>query len=282
MIQLEELVFAFNEYIGRDKFDLHLNTNGVPQADDRIVGTLNVGRIPYGFSSDEIDAENLTLTFTFDMPCGDVKSNDIRDNAAITLSEKLLGWKTIYVTFPNGLQYRINSFLELQPVGAPYVDCGVIKQQFVYSGTALAQNLHLGAIVGNEENVFIDGSQVLKLGKTSSTQITGDNVIPLSEDKYTPELENIATATVLNISCLYTGSSIDEELYGIGEGVISNPNKVYEIKTVRENEGLQRRFTITRQGKLTSVSTRSEAGVFLQYEATFQIIGDPIITDEEL
>ena len=278
MIQLEELAFAFNEHIGRGKFNIYLNTNGVPQSDSRILGTLNVGRIPYGFTSDEINAENLTLTFTFDIPCGSAEADRTRDNAAAILAKKLLGWQRLTVTAPNGETYRINSFLELQPMGAPYVDCGEIKQQFVYSGTALAQNTTCGAIVGNEEAVYIDGSQVLKLSKTVSTQIAGDNKIPLSEEKYTADVESIGVATTLTISCLYIGSEIDELLYRAGEGVILNPNKIYTIETVRNT--LAGAIKVVQNGKLTGVTSKNASGVFLQYEATFQIVGEPYVDTE--
>jgi hypothetical protein len=280
MIDLQELVYAFNEYLGRDKYALYLHTNGAPdKAETRIVGTLTVGRVPYGFSTAEIDAESLNLTFTFDLPCGTDTDDLTRDKALLELTNKLLAWHTLLINFADGTSYKLNTFLEMQPPSAPYVDCGRITQQIVIAGTALAQNTNCGAVVGNDETIYIDGKAVLKLEKSSSINYTGDNNIPLSEGIYVPEIENIASVSTLKIVCLYMGSEIDKELYEIAEGVNNNPNKVYEITIERKDQGSITK--LTKYAKLVSVANTSAAGVFLKYEATFQILGDAVKTIRE-
>lgn len=272
MIDLQELVFAFNEYLGRDQFVLSLNTNGVPDEDEkRIVGTMVAGRVPYGFSTEEIDAESLNITFTFDLPCGTDAEDLLRDKILYLLSEKLLSWQKLTIQQLNGTTYYLNTFFEMQPPSAPYVDNGRFTQQIVISGNALLQNANCGAIVGNNEKVYINGVQVLKIEKTSNVQFTGDNNIPLSEDKYIPEIENVASVSTMRLSCLYMGTEIDNEFYMIGEGQTTDPNKVYTIKIEKQNMlGLS--TVIEKTAKLTSVTNMSSSGVFLRYEVSFQIL----------
>ena len=94
-----------------------------------------------------------------------------------------------------------------------------------------------------------------------------------------PEIENIASVSTLKLVCLYMGSEIDKELYEIAEGVNNNPNKVYEITIKRKDQGSITK--LTKYAKLVSVANTSAAGVFLKYEATFQILVDAVKTIEE-
>jgi hypothetical protein len=272
MIDLQELVYALNEYIGRDKFAMFFGTNGAPNSDDeRIVCTANIGQIPYAFSDDEIDATSLNITFTFDLPCGTVEDDSKRDNAVYTLTEKLLTWKKILIQYPDGKKYVLNTFFEMLPMGQPYVDSGKITQQLVIAGNALLQNLECGAIVGNNEETYINGERVLVVDKVSSTNITHESNMPLSQELYLPELEAIAYSNTIVMTCLYMGKAIDRLLWAVGEGLY-NPNTPYRIKTILKNSKQDVVYEREREVKLLSVKNITSTGVFLRYEATFQLV----------
>lgn len=275
MIDLQELVFALNEYIGRDKFALFLGTNGAPNADDnRIVATANIGQIPYAFSDAEIDATSLNITLTFDLPCGTVEDDSKRDNAVYTLTEKLLTWKRILIQYPgeNSKKYVLNTFFEMLPLGQPYVDCGRITQQLVIAGKALLQNMECGAIISNNEEVYIDGNKVLVIDKSSAMNITHETNMKLSENSYVPDMEAVAYSNTVGMTCLYMGTQTDQEFWAIGEGALSNPNKSYTIITKLKDTSGSIVFTHTKAAKLLSVKNMSSAGVFVRYEVTFQLV----------
>ena len=273
MIDLQELVFALNEYIGRDKFALYFGTNGAPNADDnRIVATANIGQIPYAFSDAEIDATSLNITLTFDLPCGTVEDDSKRDNAVYTLTEKLLTWKRILIQYPSGKKYVMNTFFEMLPLGQPYVDCGRITQQLVVAGKALLQNMECGAVISNNEEVYIDGNKVLVVDKASSMNITHEPNMKLSENSYVPDLEAVAYSNTVGMTCLYMGTETDREFWAIGEGALSNPNKTYTIITKLKDTSGNITFSHTKTAKLLSVKNMSSAGVFVRYEVTFQLV----------
>ena len=273
MIDLNEIVYALNEHLSSKDFALYLGTNAAPTDDGRIVGSVIIGRVPYGFSTAEIDAESLNITITFDLPCGTEIDDYTRDKALFEIGAKLLAWKKIAVITADEETYYLNTFFEMLPPGSPYVDCGRITQQYVVSGTALLQNANCGAVVGNNEVVYINGIKVLKVDKASSTVLTGDNNLPLSEGLYLPEMENIAKANNFKITCLFMGTEIDEELYGIGEGLDVDINKEYiiEVKHIMADGSVKLKGA-RRVCKLVSVNTYSAPGVFLKYDATFQMI----------
>ena len=273
MIDLQEIAFALNEYLGRNKFALYLNTNGAPAYDDkRIIGTVNIGVIPYGFSTDEIEATSLNITFTFDLPCGTDEDDITRDKALFTFAEKLLGWKKLKIAYTNGDSYFLNTFFEMQPPGQPYVDSGKITQQIVISGNALLQSSDCGAIVGNNEIVYINGQKVLKTDKTSATSVSNEPQINISLGSYVPELQAVSHVTTVTLNCLYTGTEIDKKLWSIGEGFLSDPNERYILKTEllgAEGEVVQ---TSEKTCALISVSNMSNAGIFNSYSVAFQVV----------
>jgi hypothetical protein len=274
MIDLQELVYALNEYLGRDKFALYLNTNGAPSDDNRIVGTAVVGRVPYGFTTDEIDAESLNITMTFDLPCGTDKDDLTRDEALYTIAQKLLSWKRIKIEYADGSTYALNTFLEMQPPSNPYIDNGRITQQIVVSGNALMQNANCGAVVGNREIVLINGQQMLKLDKVSSTQFTADNNIPLSEGSMLPSMQNVAYANTMRVSFLYMGTAIDDAFYAIGEGEVEDANKEYVVAVMRLLDNDTAKTVSEKICKVVSVTNTSTAGVFNKYEVVFQKVGE--------
>jgi hypothetical protein len=268
MIDLNELVYKINEHIGLDKFQLSLHTNGFPDKNEkRIVGTFNATRVPYGFSTAEIDAESLAVTLTFDVPCGDLTSDRKRDEVLEIFKNKLLGWQSLTVEQVDGSTYTANLFLEMQAPSAPYVDSGYIIQQIVIAGNALVQNATCGAVVGNKELFYINGYPVLKTSKVSSTQYAGDNNLPLSEGGSIAEVDNITKGTTVQVTCLYMGSEIDKELYGIANGESYDINKVYLLQTELNGDKFPHL-----DAKLVSVVAESAVGVFVKYTATFQVI----------
>jgi hypothetical protein len=277
MIDLNELVYALNEYLGRDKYILYLGTNGAPDKQEtRIVGTVNVGCVPYAFSTAEIDAESLNVTFTFDLPCG-TKDDDLkRDLAIAEIAKKLIAWKKIAIDYVNGDRYFLNTYFEMLPMSNPYVDCGRITQQLVVAGKALMQNEKCGAVIGNNELVIINAGNVsgnlLVIDKASATSITHDAKMPLSDDVYIPELEVIALSNTLKVTCLYLGTDLDKHFWSIGEGAISEPNKVYTVTTMLRDVDGAITSTHEKKCKVISVTNSSGAGVFNRYEITLQMV----------
>lgn len=283
MIDLNELVFAINEYLGRDKFVLFLGTNGAPDKDEeRVVGTVNVGRVPYAFSTDQIDAESLNITFTFDLPCGTNEDDLRRDKAIAIIGEKLLAWKKIKLDYVDGSTYYLNTFFEALPMGQPYVDCGRITQQLVVSGKALIQNSKCGAWLGNNERIsftvperYIYDEQVLVVDKVSSTTISHDPAIKISEGSYVPSINAIAYTNTVKLTCLFMGSPIDWFFWGIGEGSVADPNQLINVEVNRDyglGDKEDSEQIVTKVCKIVSVSNITSAGVFNRYEVVLQMV----------
>jgi hypothetical protein len=270
MIRLDFLASKLNEILGTDKYAVYLNSNAFPDdLGDRNVVTMNVLRIPFGFGQDELDAESLTITLTFDLPC-DAYGEElyIRDGALAHIQSRLLGHKSFDVECPNDEWYTVNTYFEQQAPANPYVDSGRITQQIVLSGAALVQNMECQAVVGNNVKVSIDGQDLLKIERTSAVQIGGDNNIPLSEGTNIPELQAISKVGTKAISFLYTGKDIEKEFIKIAEGFPFDINKIYKYKVSYGS------FIIEVPCKLTSVSSQDSTGVFLQYTLNMQIVGD--------
>lgn len=280
MIDLNELTFALNEHLGRDNFVLFLGTNGAPDKDEqRIVGTVNVGRVPYAFSTAEIDAESLNITFTFDLPCGTTEDDLRRDKALEIIGERLVAWKKIKLEYVDGTVYYLNTFFEALPMGQPYVDCGHITQQYVVAGKALIQHGDCAAWLGNNERITITrnggngiSNEVLVVDKASSTTISHDTAVDLSEGAYLPSINAIAYTNTVKLTCLYMGTAIDKFLWGVGEGLISDPNEHILIEADRITvDGMQEQSS-KRLCKIVSVSNISSAGVFNRYEVVLQMV----------
>jgi hypothetical protein len=280
MIDLNELVFALNEYLGRDKFVLFLGTNGAPDKDEeRVVGTVNVGRVPYAFSTDQIDAESLNITFTFDLPCGTVADDSKRDLAVATIGEKLIGWRKIRLDYVDGSTYYLNTFFEALPMGQPYVDCGRITQQLVVSGKALIQHGDCGAWLGNNERITLttEGGngikgEVLVVDKASSTTISHDPAIDLSAGSYIPAIEAIAYTNTVKLTCLYMGTRIDKFFWKVGEGLVGDPNEHILFESERITASGDMEYGSEKMCKIVSVSNISSAGVFNRYEVVLQML----------
>lgn len=280
MIDLNELVYALNEHLGRDAFVLFLGTNGAPDKDEeRVVGTVNVGRVPYAFSTDQIDAESLNITFTFDLPCGTDEDDLRRDKAIAIIGEKLLSWKKIRLDYVDGNIYYLNTFFEALPMGQPYVDCGRITQQLVVSGKALIQHGDCGAWLGNNEVIFITreggngiGGKLLVVDKASSTTISHDTAIDLSEGAYVPAIEAIAYTNTVKLTCLYMGTDIDQFFWHIGEGHVIDPNECLKFEAYKEAFDGRPVDDITKMCKIVSVLNISSAGVFNRYDVVLQMV----------
>ena len=270
MIRLDFLAYTFNEILGLDKYAVFLNSNAFPDdLGDRNVVTMSALRVPFGFSRDELDAESMTITLTFDLPC-DAYGDEVylRDNALAHIQEKLLGHQTFMVEYDADNIYEVNTYLEMQPPSNPYVDAGRITQQIIVSGSALCKARTCGAIVGNDIKVSIDGTQLLKVDRTSAMQVGADNNIPLSEGKVVPEMLAISKICTKSVSFLYTGKAIENEFIKIAEGYPYDINKVYTYKAVYGS------FITSVKVKITGVSTQDSTGTFLQYTLSMQIVDD--------
>lgn len=267
MIRLDFLASAFNELLGYDKYCVYLNSNAFPDdIGDRTVVTMSALRVPFWFSTDEIDAESMTITLTFDLPC-DAYGEDvvIRDGALARIQTILLGHRCFNVLQPSAT-YVVNSYLEQQPPGPPYVDGGRITQQIVISGNILVQNSSCGAVVGNDVKVYINGTRLLKVNRASNTQIGTDNNIPLSEETTLPEVFAISRTNTKTLTFLYTGKTIENEFLKIAEGVSFDVNKEYTYKVVYPT------FSVEVPFKIVGVSSEDSAGVWLKYALTIQAI----------
>lgn len=279
MINLQDLAYKFNEVLGTDKYLVYLNSNAYPEdIGDRNVVTMSVLRAPYGFSAEELDAETLTVTLTFDLPC-DVYGDRavIRDAALEKIQTALLGQKQFIVEQTNGETYVINTFLEQQPPANPYADSGSITQQIVLSGKILSQSSECGALVGNDVVVSLsaDGAtytSLLKITRVSNTQAGMDGNIPLSVESTLPELHGVSRTHTKSLTFLYTGKAIEKEFLKIAEGVAYDVNKTYYYKVEYDD------FCVCVPFKLTGVSSQDSAGVYLQYTLNVQTVGDATLT----
>lgn len=276
MINLEDLTVAVNEVLGRDKFVVYLNSNAFPDdEEDRIVVTMSALRVPFGFSTEEIDAESLTVTLTFDLPC-DVYGEQVivRDGALERIQANLLGRKVFDVQQANGEEYVVNAFLEQPPPANPYVDRGRITQQIVLSGKMLAQNVNCLAIVGNDVRVSIglaneyEDTELLKVSRASALNVGTDSNLPLSEDNTLAETHGISRTCTKTLNFLYTGKAIEDHFLKIAEGASFDVNAIYTYKAAYRN------FTVQSKFKLISVSSQDSAGVYLQYTLTVQIVDE--------
>ena len=280
MIKLEILANIINAILGTDKFVVFFNSNAYPDdTDNRTVVTMNALRVPFGFSTEEFDAESLTVTLTFDLPC-DVLGHDadVRYNALDVIETQLLGRKKYeYKQFEgtdNEEKYIINTFFEQQPTSNPYVDSGRITQQIVLSGKVLVQSETCGAVVGNDVIVSLKKeedttyTQLLKSTRASSAQIGAENNLKLSEEKTLPEMFGISRINTKTLNFIYTGKEIEKEFLKIAEGISFDVNCIYDYKVSYPS------FDLVQKIKIVNVSTEDAAGVYLQYTLTVQAVGD--------
>jgi hypothetical protein len=276
MIDLRYLAYAINRIIGANEFLVYLNSNVYPDdIGDRNVVIMSAMRVPFGFSNDEINVESLTITLTFNLPC-DIEGDNavIRNNALIKIQNALLGHKKFTVQDPNST-YDLDTFFELQPPGNPYMDNGIITQQIVVSGKALCKNAECFAIVGNDVKTFIKEengvySELLKVSRVANLQIGLENNIPLSENKYIPEVRPISQVNTKTLTFIYNGAPIEKQFLQMAEGINVDIEKVYWYKAIygTNNDAV----TVETPIKIIGVSTEDSAGVFLQYTLTMQNI----------
>jgi hypothetical protein len=270
MINLEELAFVFNELLGKDKYLVYLFTNAAPvDTQGRNVVSLNVLRVPFGYTNEELDVESLNCTLTFDLPCD--KYGVVRDQALAKIEEKLLGRQVFNVVQPNGKIYIINTFFEMQPPGPPRLDGGIM-QQIVVSGRALVQNAECKALVGNDVKISINGERLLKVSAAAATQVGADSNVKLSEDVTLAETYGFTRASSKSLEFLYTGKAIEDTFLQIAEGINFDLNKEYIYKAEYPT------FTIETPFKLLSVDVTLGLGVYVQYKLTVQQIADATIT----
>ncbi len=278
MMNLELFALAINETIGVKDFCVYLNSNVFPDdVGNRNVVTMTVLRVPYGFTTDELDAETLNVTLTFDLPC-DVFGEQyvVRGTALNVIESKLLGRNTFVVAGVDGeTSYVVNTFFEQQPPAPPYADSGRITQQIVVSGQALVQNSACKAMVGNDVTVSIatekDGAytQLLKTTRASTLQIGVDNNIPLSKNSTLPEATGVSRTHTKSLTLLYKGAEIENEFLMIAEGYPHDVNKIYYYKVEYGTA-----FALIVPFKLLGVTTQDSAGVYLQYTLNIQTVED--------
>lgn len=269
MINLEYLAYAFNEILGKDKYLVYLFTNAAPvDTQGRNVVSLNVLRVPFGYTNEELDAESLNCTLTFDLPCD--QYGKVRDRALAKIEEKLLGRQVFNIRQPDGKTYTVNTFFEMQPPGPPRLDGGIM-QQIVVSGRALVQNAECKALVGNDVKISINGTQLLKVSNSATTQVGTDSNVRLSENITLAETYGITRASTKTIEFLYIGKPIEDVFLQIAEGANFDLNEEYEYKAVYPT------FELTMPFKLLSVDVTLGLGVYVQYKLTIQQIGDATI-----
>lgn len=272
MIDLHYLGTAINAMIGEDKYCVHVNTNANPsKSETRNIVTMSVARIPFAYTTEELDAESLLITLTFDLPVAQDGIDLVAKEETLNdIHKYLLGWRNIIVMQPDDCYIVTGKFEQQQPSN-PYVDMGRKTQQIVVSGTAWAQNEKCKAVVGNNVVVSIgdaDRSPVplLKVSRAASTQIGSDNNLLLSENKTMPVMHGISRVCTKTLTFLYLGKEIEDEFLRIAEGSTHDLNKLYDYKVVYPN------FEISQKFKLVSVSSQDSAGVYLQYTLTVQIV----------
>lgn len=272
MIDLHCLATAINDILG-DKYVVWLNTNAEPdESETRTVVTMSAARIPFAYTTEELDAESLTLTLTFDLPVSAAGADLItRDIALNDIHNLLLGWRKIEVEQPSDNpnvpdRYAVTVRFEQQVPANPYTDMGHVKQQIVIGGTALAQNVNCKALVGNFVVVSINDTPLLKVSRVSNTQVGADNNLLLSEAKTLPEMHGISRISTKTLTFLYLGNDIEDEFLKIAEGVEHDVNKIYTYDVSYPN------FTISQKFKIAGVSSQDSAGVYLQYTLNIQLV----------
>lgn len=285
MIDLHYLGTAINDMIGADKYSVWVNTNANPsKTDPRTVVTMAVGRVPFAYTTEELDAESLLITMTFDLPVAQAGADLITKEEALNDIHKcLLGWRNILVTQPTETPdvydyYTVTGKFEQQPPSNPYVDSGRKTQQIVVTCTAWAQNVECKALVGNHVLVSIGDETrepvtLLKVSRAANTQIGADNNLLLSEEKILPKAYGVSRACIKTLTFLYLGKAIEDEFLKIAEGADHDANKLYDYKVEYPN------FSISQKFKLIGVSSQDSAGVYLQYTLNVQIVTDAVVTE---
>ena len=265
MIDLQYLATAINRIVGANDFAVFLNTNVAPGEDGRTAVTLSATRVPFGFTTEEIDAESLNITLTFDLSASNVSA---RDKALFDIKNTLLGWRSFTVEQPEGDTYAVECFLEQQAPASPYVDSGGITQQIVVSGNVLITNVECGAVVGNNVGVYIDDVKLLKAQRGGGMQGAGENNLLLSDGGTLPQNQIVSRTHTTQLNCIYTGKAIENEFLKIAEGCAQDVNKIYTYRIEYPA------FTISVPVKIQAVSVTDGAGVFLQYTLTLQTAGE--------
>lgn len=269
MINLEYLAQAFNELLGKDKFIVYLFTNKAPRdTQGRSVVTLNVLRVPFGYTTAELDAESLNCTLTFDLSCDG--NGVIRNQALGRIENMLLGRQVFNIAEADGETYTVNTFFEMQPPSTPRADGGIM-QQIVVSGRALVQNEKCKTAVGNDVKVYVDGVQLLKISRAVTGQIGTDVNAKLSEDVTLPEIQGISRAHTKVLEFLYTGKAIEDTFLQSAEGVYFNVNEEHVYKCEYPT------FTVSAPFKIVGVEVSDALGVYLQYKITVQVTGDATV-----
>lgn len=272
MIDLHYLGTAINDMIGVDKYCVHVNTNANPsKTDTRNVVTMSAARIPFAYTTEELDAESLLITLTFDLPVAQDGADLVtKEDALNDIHKNLLGWRNILVTQPDD-SYIVTGKFEQQQPSNPYVDMGRKTQQIVVSCTAWAQNVNCKAVVGNNVVVSIGDANrapvtLLKVSRASGMQVGADNNLLLSEKKTMPEMQGISRVCTKTLTFLYLGKDIENEFLKIAEGAEHDLNKLYDYHVEYPD------FSISQKFKIVSVSSQDSAGVYLQYTLTVQVV----------
>ena len=228
--------------------------------------------MPFGFKSDELDAESLSVTLTFDLST----RITTRDKALEIIKQNPLGWHTFSIPQPDGTKYTAETFFEQQPPSNPYLDSGGITQQIVVSGNALIKEDSCAAIVGNNVLVAINGTTLLKVSRATSMQTGSDTNVQLSEEKTLLDIALISRTHTTELTCIYTGKSIEDEFLMIAEGISDTGgfdlNKEYTYTVTYPN------FIVTVPVKIVSAVITDSVGAFLQYRITLQTCANAEIT----
>lgn len=267
MIDLQYLATVINRIVGANDFAVYLNTNVAPAGDGRTVVTLAATRTPFGFTTEEIDAESLSVTLTFDLSASNIS---LRDRALFVIKNTLLGWQSFTVVQPEGDTYAVESFLEQQAPANPYVDSGGITQQIVVSGTILIKNAECGAVVGNNVGIYLDDVKLLKAQRGGGMQSASENNLPLSQGGTLPQNRIVSRTHTTQLTCIYTGKPIEKEFLKIAEGCVQEVNRIYTYRVEYPD------LTIVVPVKIQAVSITDGAGVFLQYTLTLQTAEEAI------
>lgn len=268
MIDLQYFAIAINRAIGTKDFAVYLNTNRKAEESGKTVVTLSATRVPFGFKSDELDAESLSITLTFDLSTRITP----RDKALEIIKQTLLGWHTFSIPQPDGTKYTAETFFEQQPPSNPYLDSGGITQQIVVSGNALVKEDSCAAIVGNNVLVAINGTTLLKVSRATSMQTGSDTNVQLSEDETLLDLAIISRTHTTELTCIYTGKEIEDTFLQIAEGIKTDENTEYTYTVTYPN------FIVTVPVKIVSAVITDSVGAFLQYRITLQTCANAEIT----
>ena len=279
MIDLHYLGTAINEQIGVDKYQVWVNTNAnQSMVDTRNVVTMSVARIPFAYTTEELDAESLVITLTFDLPVAqDGVDLVTKEEALNDIHKYLLGWRVFRVEQPDDT-YMLTGKFEQQAPSNPYVDSGRRTQQIVVSCTAWVQNASCKALVGNYVVVSIGDENhapvtLLKVSRAATAQVGSDSNLKLSENTTLPEMHGISRACTKTLTFLYLGKEIEDEFLKIAEGVQYDVNKIYDYTVDYPN------FQISQKFKIISVSSQDSAGVYLQYTLNVQVVEDAVVTE---